>query len=174
MGGHREVLASHTAGLVRCCIVAGTTVASVTATGCDGSVADPNFNGVRIGEITYQVKSFAVAESFPVQIGVTVEIVNESASPQSVTFPDGCVVLMRAYNGGSEPVWDMAGVVACTQALVQVDLTPGETEEFQTGLVSTSTILGDSLPNGEYRITVYLRPSQDVELDAGPVDLGKL
>jgi len=37
--------------------------------------------------------------------------------------------------------------------------------------VSAATILGDSLPNGEYRITAYLRPEQIVELDAGMAHL---
>jgi hypothetical protein len=116
--------------------------------------------------VTYKVTGFAIAESFPVQISVTVEATNGS-----VTFPDGCVVLMRVYADGTDPAWDMSGAVACTQALVQVDLDPGGTEQFQTGLVSAATILGDSLPNGNYRITAYLRPGEIVELDAGTVDL---
>jgi hypothetical protein len=37
--------------------------------------------------------------------------------------------------------------------------------------VGAATILGDSLPGGEYRITAYLRPGQVVELEAGRVDL---
>lgn len=40
-----------------------------------------------------------------------------------------------------------------------------------TGLVSAATILGDSLPDGEYRITAYMRPGQVVELEAGMADL---
>ena len=149
--------------------VANMLVAILAVTGCDDSVSNPNV----IDGLTYQVKSFAVAESFPVQIGVTVEILNETGSSQSVIFPDGCVVLMRAYDEGTEPRWDMRGVVACTQALVQVDLASGESEEFQIGLVSAAAILGDSLPNGEYRITAYLRPNQEqtVELEAGRVEL---
>ena len=121
---------------------------------------------------------FVIAESFPVQIGITVELENESTTPQLVTFPDGCVVLMRAYDSGTEPVWDMGqtvactlALVACTLALVEVDLAPGQSEEFITGLVSAASILGDSLPNGEYRITTYLRPGQIVELEAGMADL---
>ena len=47
----------------------------------------------------------------------------------------------------------------------------GKSEEFQTGLVSAQMILGEGLPNGNYRITVYLRPGQIVELDAGTADL---
>jgi len=78
---------------------------------------------------------------------------------------------MRAYAGDTNPAWDMGGSVGCTLALVQVDLAPGDSEEFHTGLVSAQTILGDSLPNGEYRITVYLRPGQMVELDAGMAHL---
>ena len=37
--------------------------------------------------------------------------------------------------------------------------------------MSAATILGDSLPNGNYRITVYLRPGEIVELDVGTADL---
>ena len=146
-------------------IVLGTLVATVTVAACDGSVTDVD------DPITYLVTGFAIAESFPVQISVTVEITNTSTTRESVTFPDGCVVLMRAYADGTEPAWDMSGAVACTQALVQVDLAPGGSEQFQTGLVSAATILGDSLPNGNYRITAYLRPGQIVELDLGTVDL---
>ena len=146
-------------------IVLGALVAVAAISSCDDSVTDVD------DPITYQVTDFAIAESFPVQISVTVEIANGSTSPQSVTFPDGCVVLMRAYDNGTEPAWDMSGAVGCTQALVQVDLDPGSSEEFRTGLVSAATILGDSLPNGNYRITAYLRPGEIVELDVGTVDL---
>ena len=121
--------------------------------------------------IAYRVTSFNIAESFPVQLQITVEIENESTTSQSVTFPDGCVVLVRAYDGGTEPVWDEGRTAACTQALVQVSLAPGESAEFHTGMLSAATILGDSLPNGEYRIAAYLRPGKIVERDAGRVDL---
>lgn len=150
----------------------GMLLAAATLAACEVSVNGLDLRDRLIDGVTYRVKSFAIAESFPVQIGVTLEIANESTTSQSVTFPDGCVVLMRAYVAGdTEPAWDMGRVVACTLALIQVDLAPGESKEFQTGLVSAQTILGDSLPNGEYRITVYLRPGQIVELDAGVADL---
>ena len=125
----------------------------------------------RIDGITYRVTSFRIAKSFPAQLAITVEIQNESTTWQSVTFPDGCVVLMRAYDGGTKSVWDMGRTVACTEALVQVSLAPRESAEFHTGLVSAAAILGDSLPNGEYQITAYLRPGQMVELDAGKANL---
>ncbi len=146
-------------------------LATVNFAACQGSLNGLDLGSDLIGGLTYRVTSLTIAESFPVQVGVTVEIVNGSTTPRSVTFPDGCVVLMRAYGGGSDPVWDMNSAVGCTMALVDVDLAPGESEVFQTGLVSAATILGNNLPNGEYRITAYLRPGQMVELEAGRADL---
>ena len=148
-----------------------TILTTVAFGGCQGNPNGLDASSALVGGVTYRVTSLNIAESFPVQIGVTVEILNESTTSRSVTFPDGCVVLMRAYDEGTEPVWDMGDAVACTLALVQIELAPGESEVFQTGLVSAATILGDTLPNGEYRITVYLRPGQVVELEAGRTDL---
>ena len=149
----------------------GTLLATTTLVACEGSLSGPDPPELLIDGITYRVTSFTIAESFPVQLRITVELENESAIPRSVTFPAGCVVLMRAYDSGTEPVWDMGQDVACTLTLVQLDLAPGESEQFQTGLVSAATILGDRLPNGEYLITVYLRPGPIAELEAGMADL---
>ncbi len=148
-----------------------TLLASASIAACQTTATGLGLPDQLVGGITYRVTSFAIAESFPVQLGITVELENESTTQKSVTFPDGCVVLIRAYDGGTEPVWDLGNTVACTMALVQVDLAPGESQEFQVGLVSAATILGDGLPNGEYRITAYLRPGQIVELEAGVADL---
>jgi len=148
-----------------------TTLATVAVAACQGSLSGLDLGNDSVAGITYRVTSLAIAESFPVQIGVTVEIENELSTPNSIVFPDGCVVLLRAYSDGPDPVWDMAGTVGCTQALVQLGLPPHARKNFESGLVSAATILGDSLPNGEYRITAYLRPGEVVELNAGTVDL---
>ncbi len=140
---------------------------------CDDDVTGPDLQSSRVvGGVTYGVSEFAIAESFPVQLGGTVVLRNESGTTQSVTFPDSCVVLMRAYDAQDTLAWDLGHVVDCTQALVEVNLSPGESEEFQIGLISAYTILGENLPDGEYRIALYLRPNgQTVELDAGMADL---
>ena len=153
-----------------------TTFGMLLATGafaaCEESVSGIELRDSAFGGVTYRVKDFVIAESFPVQLELTVEIHNTSTTSQSLTFPDGCVVLMRAYVDVTPgPVWDMGRDVGCTQALVQLDLAPGERKEFQTPLVSAYTILGDDLPDGEYRITAYLRPGEIVELDGGMADL---
>ncbi len=165
MGLNRDVRASR--GLA----AFGTLLVTATFVACEVSSSGLDLPEQLIDGITYRVTGFVIAESFPVQIGITVELENESTTPQSVTFPDGCVVLMRAYDSGTDPIWDMGQTVACSLALVEVDLAPGQSEEFITGLVSAASILGDSLPNGEYRITAYLRPGQIVELEAGLPDL---
>ena len=165
MGLTRDVRASR--GLT----AFGTLLITAAFAACEVSSSGLDPPEQLIDGITYRVTGFVIAESFPVQIGITVELENESTTPQSVTFPDGCVVLMRAYDSGTEPVWDMGQTLACTLALVEVDLAPGQSEEFITGLVSAASILGDSLPKGEYRITAYLRPGQIVELEAGMADL---
>jgi hypothetical protein len=139
--------------------------------GCDDGLTGPVGDGQVVDGVLYSVKDLLVAESFPVQIGVTVELRNLSSSPRNVVFPDGCVVLMRAYAGGTDPAWDMGAGQACTDALVEVRLEPGEIREFQTGLVSAATILEGGLAAGEYLITAYLRPASTVELEAGRVDL---
>jgi len=148
-----------------------TLLATASIAACQTSATGLELPDQLVDGITYRVTGFKIAESFPVQLGITVEIENESTTQKSVTFPDGCVVLMRAYDGGTEPVWDMGNTVACTLALIQVDLALGESQTFDAGLVSAATILGDSLPNGEYRITAYLRPGQVVELEAGVANL---
>jgi len=149
----------------------GTLLATATLVACQGTVGGLDLDDQLVDGITYRVTGFAIAESFPVQIGVTVEIENQSGTPRTVVFSDGCVVLMRAYASGTQPAWDMGQTVACSLALIEIELARGESQEFEAGLVSAATILGDSLPNGEYRITAYLRPGRVVELDAGVVDL---
>ena len=144
-----------------------TLLATVSIAACQTNTTGPDFPDRLVDGITYRVTDFVIAESFPVQLGITVELENESTEPKSVTFPDGCVVLIRAYNGGTEPAWDMGSTVACTLPLIEVNLAAGERQTFGTGLVSAATILGDSLPDGEYRSAAYLRPGQIVELEAG-------
>ena len=167
MSVHRGAWAWRWAGMC------GTLLATAAFAACDDDVIGPELQSrLTVDGVTYSVTSFAIAESFPVQIGVTVQIKNESGTSRSVIFPDGCVVLMRAYDSQDNLVWDLGHLVDCTQALVEVELAPGETKEFQTGLISASTILGENLPEGAYRIAVYLRPNgQTVELDAGMADL---
>ena len=115
-----------------------------------------------------------VMESFPVQLSGRATIRNTSGDSRTITFPDGCVALMRAYRvEGGGPVWDQAGDLACTMALVPVELGTGEEREIPTPTASAYEILGSELPDGDYRIAVYLRPvgGAEVEIEAGTTEL---
>ena len=171
MDMNREVRVSRWVRPSRWLTAIGTLLATATFPACEASASGPDLRDQQIGGLTYRVTRFIIAKSFPAQLSTTVQIENESTTSQSVTFPDSCVVLMRAYGEGTEPAWDMGNAVGCITMLIQVDLAPGESKEYQTGLVSAQTILGEDLPNGDYRITAYLRPGEIVELDAGTTDL---
>ncbi len=133
----------------------------------------PHTDVVVRGSIEYR-GDVMVMESFPVQLSGSVTITNLGTSAQTITFPDGCVALLRAYRPGeSTPVWDQGSDMACTMALVPVTLAPGESETVRTPTSSAYDILGDEHSDGDYRITIYLRPleSTPVEVEGGTTQL---
>jgi hypothetical protein len=153
--------------------VSATCAEDSTPTPPDGRPdASPSRSVVRDG-IQYRAE-LLVMESFPVQLAGRVTIRNRSTESRTVTFPDGCVALLRAYRlEGGEPVWDQAGGVGCTMALVPVVLGPGDEREIAAPTVSASEILGSELPDADYRIAIYLSPMEDteVEIEAGTTQL---
>jgi len=164
--GPRQLGLAHRRNLIGAALAATTVFAA-----CGDSSSGLDGDGQLVDGVLYSVKELLVAESFPVQIGVTVELQNLSSAPRNVVFPDGCVVLLRAYADGTDPAWDMGTGRACTQALVEVRLEAGESREFQSGLVSAATILDGGLAEGDYLISAYLRPADTVEIEAGSVEL---
>lgn len=157
-------------------LIGAAVAATAVFAACDNSLTGPDAGGQLVDGVQYRVKDLLIAESFPVQVGVTVELQNLSSAPRDVVFPDGCVVLMRAYADGIDPVWDMGTGRACTEALVVVRLEVGEIREFQTGLVSATAILEGGLEARDYLISAYLRVTQNaladtVEIEAGNVAL---
>jgi hypothetical protein len=111
-----------------------------------------------------------VMESFPVQLATAVTVTNRTGSPVTLTFPDGCVVTLRAYSGDRQ-VWDQRILILCHAARVEVTLPPGGSRTFETR-TDAAQVLGGTLPDGRYRIEAVLHPSgETVRLDAGVVDL---
>lgn len=123
---------------------------------------------VVVGGLTYRGKVQGVE---PGVLRGEVTIANETESVRSVTFRDGCVVLMRAFRDDRR-VWDQGDNVFCTMALVRVELGPGEERTFATE-AEVEEILGDELPEGAYSLTLYLRPleGEEIELKVGEFEL---
>lgn len=138
-----------------------------------GDPADPDdgASSVVTEEHVRYTATTDVMESYPVQLRTTVTLKNVGSASVELTFPDGCVVLMAASRPGSDAhVWQQE--LACTMALVQVSLAPGQEREFTTGTVSAREILGVELPDGPYDLHAVLRPlSGTVIVPAGRADL---
>jgi hypothetical protein len=116
-----------------------------------------------------------IMESFPVQLAGTVRITNRRERGVSLTFPNDCIVLLRIYDrqgARNAPVWDQRGAPACHPETARLDVPSGGTVAVRIPTVSAYEILGDGLPDGTYRATLYLQPNgQVIEAEAGAVDL---
>lgn len=131
-------------------------------------VEDPA--SLRVVQGVEYVAETRVMESYPVQLATVVTITNRSSSPVTLTFPDSCVVTLRAYAGGQQ-VWDQRILILCAAQIVEVTVPPGGSRTFETR-TDAAQILGGTLPDGRYRIEAVLQPSgETVRLDAGAVDL---
>jgi len=122
------------------------------------------------------VASTAIMESFPVQLATTVKVANVGRKPAVVEQSSGCPVFLRAYrtpDRTGSPAWDQAQQVYCTMAIQVIQLGPGESLTFTTR-ANAAEILGDSLPNGRYYLSVYVnKTGAAIELQAGEADLAR-
>jgi hypothetical protein len=86
----------------------------------------------------------------------------------------GCTTLLRAYRAGARPdppVLDWSRGMQCEQDPTVLALDPGESRTFEEGAEAWH-ILGDSLPEGRYALTVLFRlADQTLEIPAGEVTL---
>ncbi len=153
-----------------------TSFATVLLLGCAGG-GDPQDPGdsayrVRADGIDYSAET-AIAESFPVQLRTTVTATNQGGRTARLTFPDGCVVLLRAYHDEARTriAWSQAEHVGCTMALVEWSLAPGASRQAAAH-TDAAQVLRDTLPDGTYWLEAVLRPDgREVAVPAGAVDL---
>jgi hypothetical protein len=117
-----------------------------------------------------------VLESFPVQLHTVVTVTNAGTGERTVEMPGGCPVLLRAHPAsadGGAPAWDQARDIVCTLQLMILRLGPGESRPI-TGGAGAGDVLGDSLPNGRYRLSALVFPDGGtLELPAGEVELAR-
>jgi hypothetical protein len=114
-----------------------------------------------------------VLESFPVQLRGSMRIENTQVDTTRLELGSGCPVLLRAYReGAAEPAWDQGNAVACTMQIQVLALGPGEVAQEEMRATDAAEILGDSLPDGTYRLATYIRvDGGTVEVPAGEVEL---
>lgn len=155
----------------RACAVLGIGLAlgCAGATGPPRSIAPGGLRGIDFEP------DLTVRNEFPVQLSGVIEVTNRRRTPVVLTFPRGCAARLRVYEEqGSRvaPVWDQRGAGSCAPGPLTLDLAPGASSALELPAVNAHDILGDSLPAGEYRLTIYLEPDgQVIEVEAGRVDL---
>lgn len=153
--------------------VAGCTVVLlVVACAKNGPEAPGAAASVSDAGIEYRAET-RVLESFPVQLRTTVTMTNASAAGMDIEMPGGCPALLRAYRAQDtvRAAFDQANVRVCTMQLLQFRLAAGESRTFE-GSSDAAEILGDSLPDGRYRLRAVMRPNgRLVEVPAGEVSL---
>lgn len=149
---------------------------SILLAGCAREATPPAADGpdaaLLHGGLEYTADT-RVMESFPVQLATTVTIANRGSAPVTLTLPDGCAVLLRAFRSatGTVPAYDALHNVVCTLALQEVTIPPGGREQFSTRS-DAREILGDSLSDGTYWLRALVRPNGgEVEVPAGEVQL---
>jgi len=102
-----------------------------------------------------------------------VRVTNRGTTSETLVFPDGCPVRLRVYDvEGSRvaPVWE--GPEICPAGPVALPIAPGETGILSIPPTGAPDILREELPDGEYRITVWLAPDDRIiEIEAGEVEL---
>ena len=109
----------------------------------------------------------------PTGLAGSVRVVNRGTEPETLVFADGCAVRLRAYEVRGErvaPVWDGPGT--CPETPVALAIAPGDSARLPIPATSARDILGEGLPDGPYRITVWLAPdARVIEIEAGQVEL---
>lgn len=127
------------------------------------------------GGVSYRAET-AIMESFPVQLRTSVHISNRGNAPVTLTFPDGCLVLLRAYHDSARTTlaYDMGRHYGCTLALAPVTIDANGTRTLSTPTISAREILGSSLPNGTYYFSAVLRPDgKTLNIPAGSAELAQ-
>lgn len=109
----------------------------------------------------------------PTRLAGEVRVANRGATPETLVFADGCPVRLRVYEARGErmaPVWE--GPRDCTVEPVALAIAAGDAATLPIPTADAAEILQAELPDGTYRVTVWLAPeSRVIEIEAGEVEL---
>lgn len=151
----------------------------VSAAACGGSLLAAPHSPVGTEVLRYSA-SIDARTTTNQPIVARLSVTNISQSSQRVEFypcPFHYPVWLRAYRDvGGRVVWDSNISYTSTACLAVVAikvLQPGDSTDFHLD-ISTTAVLGDSLPTGHYIFTItpeHLTPQLLRELGAGSTDL---
>lgn len=111
--------------------------------------------------------------SSPIRLTGEVRVVNRGPEPETLVFGDGCPVRIRVYETQGEriaPVWN--GPRGCPGRPVNLAIAPGDSAALPIPETTAREILGAGLPEGRYRVTVWLAPDDRIiEIEVGEIEL---
>ena len=149
---------------------------AVAAVGCattsdeeplDG-LNEPSVSGFdAVGSVTEIVTNNA-GRAFPnIQFNVKVTLVNVGTAATEVTYRTSCPVRLELHSLDGSKVYDES-MRDCEPGLSTVTLAPGAQKSLFSGVRFPTTVLGDSLNAGRYRIVAVLqRDENPLRVEAG-------
>jgi hypothetical protein len=149
------------ASLVVLALACGSGGGPVAPVGPEGPVAIEG----RIGDLTFRAQ--LLQPTWDRLVG-RVTLTNPTVAPVAVRFPDSCVVLLRLSGQFDEQLVVDTYSKRCLPLPVDVTLAPGESRTFENN-VTFFFVLGNEVPEGRYRATLYLRPEgrDEVQIAVG-------
>lgn len=110
----------------------------------------------------------------PSRLSGEVRVANRGGTPETLVFEDGCPVRLRVYESQGDrmaPVWE--GPRECPAQPVALVIAAGDSATLPVPAASAEEILRAELPDGTYRVTVWLAPENRViEIEVGEFELG--
>lgn len=127
---------------------------------------------VRLRGLDFSARLDAAA-STPTRLSGEVRVENRGGVPETLVFANGCPVGLRIYEVRGErmaPVWETPR--ECRDEPVALAIAAGDAATLPIPVANADEVLGTGLPDGSYRVTVWLAPEDRViEIEAGEVDL---
>jgi hypothetical protein len=115
-------------------------------------------------------------ESFPVQLQAILTARNTADTANVLNFPYPCVAQLHVHRDSArsgEPAWTQERFMGCIASIFDDTIAAGDTAQYAAPRTNAAEILGDSLPDGRYWLSIMVRPrGEPIVVPAGSADLG--
>lgn len=118
---------------------------------------EPTVTGLNLVGTVTEIVTNANGRSYPnIQFNVRITVENVTASATDVTYRTSCPVRMELYKQDGTKVYDES-VRECAAGLSTISVAAGAREFLFSGVRFPTTVLGDSLSPGRYRVVAVLQ-----------------